>query len=136
MAAARLVSVVALCSSGVLGLVMQSWLQLGMVVGELRRVWWWLVGGRFGCSYCAPSGEILIPTWLELAMVTPAGVTYFIGSIVVRCVHSCACGLDSGGKPQIWDRAMEALLYVFLVGGIVSESPAVRDWGKMVVVGL
>jgi hypothetical protein len=61
-------------------------------------------------------------------MVTPAGVTYFLGSIVVRCVHSCACGLDSGGKPQIWDRAMEALLCLFLVGGIVSESPAVRDW--------
>jgi hypothetical protein len=34
------------------------------------------------------------------------------------------------------DRAMEALLCLFLVGGIVSESPAVRDWGKMVVVGL
>jgi hypothetical protein len=31
---------------------------------------------------------------------------------------------------------MEALLYIFLVEGIVSKSPAVRDWGKMVVVGL
>jgi hypothetical protein len=31
---------------------------------------------------------------------------------------------------------MEALLCLFLVEGIVSESPAVMDWGKMVVVGL
>jgi hypothetical protein len=69
-------------------------------------------------------------------MVTATGVTFFHGSIVVRCVYSCACGLDSGGKPQIRDRAMEALLCLFLVGGIVSESPAVRVWGKMVVVGL
>jgi hypothetical protein len=31
---------------------------------------------------------------------------------------------------------MEALLCLVLVGGIVSESPAARAWGKMVVVGL
>jgi hypothetical protein len=89
-----------------------------------------------GCSCWAPSGEILAPAWPELAMVTAAGVTYFLGSIVVRCAHSCACGLDSGGKPQIRDRAMEALLCLFPVGGIVSESPSVRVWGMMVVVGL
>jgi hypothetical protein len=89
-----------------------------------------------GCSGCAPSGEILAPAWLELAMVTVVAITYFLGSIVVRCAHSCACGLDSGGKPQIRDRAMEARLCVVLVGGIVSESPAARVWGKMVVVGL
>jgi hypothetical protein len=69
-------------------------------------------------------------------MVMTAGITYFLGSIVVRCAHSCAYGLDSGGKPQIRDRAMEALLCLFLVGGIVSESPTVRVWGTMVVVGL
>jgi hypothetical protein len=57
MAAARLVSVAALCSSGVLGLVMQSWLQLGMVVGELRRVRWWLVGGRFGLQLLCTFGR-------------------------------------------------------------------------------
>jgi hypothetical protein len=68
-------------------------------------------------------------------MVTAVAVTYFLGSIVVRCAHSCACGLDSKGKPYIQDRAMETRLCLFLVGGITSESPAVRDWGKMVVVG-
>jgi hypothetical protein len=60
-------------------------------------------------------------------MVTAVAVTYFLGSIVVRCAHSCACGLDSRGKPQIQDRAMEALLCLFLVGGIATESLAVRD---------
>jgi hypothetical protein len=69
-------------------------------------------------------------------MVTTVAVTYFLGSIIVRCVHSCTCGLYSGGKPWIRDRAMEVLLCLFLVGGIVSESPAVRDWEKMVAVGL
>jgi hypothetical protein len=135
LAVARLVPVAALCSGGVLGLVVQCGFGKG----------WWSAsfgahgGGSWavdvGCSCCAPSGEILAPAWPELAMVTPAGVTYFLGSIVVRCAHSCTCGLDSGGKPQIRDRAMEALLCLFLVGGIVSESPAVRVWGKMVVVG-
>jgi hypothetical protein len=31
---------------------------------------------------------------------------------------------------------MEALLCLVLVGGIVSESPVARVWGKLVVVGL
>jgi hypothetical protein len=31
---------------------------------------------------------------------------------------------------------MEALLCLFLAGGIVSELPAVRDCGMMVIVGL
>jgi hypothetical protein len=39
-------------------------------------------------------------------------------------------------KPQIRYRAMEAMLCLFLVGGIVSESPVVSVWGMMVVVGL
>jgi hypothetical protein len=59
-------------------------------------------------------------------MVTAVAVTYFLGNIVVRCAHSCAYGLDSGGKPLIQDRAMEALLCLVLVGGIISESPAAR----------
>jgi hypothetical protein len=62
-------------------------------------------------------------------MAAAAVVAYFLGSIVVRCAHCCACGLDSGGKPLIRDRAMEALLCLVLVGGIVSESPAARVSG-------
>jgi hypothetical protein len=53
-------------------------------------------------------------------MVTAVVVAYFLGSIIVRCAHYCACGLDSGGKPKIRDQAMEALLCLVLVGGIVS----------------
>jgi hypothetical protein len=63
-------------------------------------------------------------------MMTAVAVTYFLGSIVVGCAHSYACGLDSVGKPQIWDRAMEAWLCLFLVGGIALESLVVKDWGR------
>ena len=48
----------------------------------------------------------------ELTVVTPVGVTDFLGSIVMCGAHSSSCGLDSGGKSQIWDRAMEALLFL------------------------
>jgi hypothetical protein len=45
LAVARLVPMAALCSVDVLDLVVHSWLQQGMVVGGLRRAWWWLMGG-------------------------------------------------------------------------------------------
>jgi hypothetical protein len=63
-------------------------------------------------------------------MATVAVVAYFLGSIVVRCAHYCACGLDSRGKTLIRDRAMEALLCLVLVGGIISESHAARVLGE------
>jgi hypothetical protein len=107
-----------------------------MVAGGLQHAWWWLVGGRFRLQLLGTLGEILAPAWPELVMVTAVVVAYFLGSIIVRCAHYCACGHDFEGKPQIRDRAMEALLCLVLVGGIISESPAVRDWAKMVVVGL
>jgi hypothetical protein len=59
-------------------------------------------------------------------MVMAVVVAYFLGSIIVRCAHYYTYGLDSGGKPKIRDRAMEALLCLILVGGIISESPAAR----------
>jgi hypothetical protein len=116
--------------------VVQSGLRQGLEVGELQRVWWWLVGGRFGLQWFCTSGEILAPVWPELVMVTAAAATCFLGSIAVKCAHSCARGLDSGGKPRIRDRALEALLCLFPVGGIASESPTVRVWERMVAVGL
>ena len=68
-------------------------------------------------------------------MVTPGGVSEFLGSIVACCARPSPCGLDSGGKPLIRDQAMEALLCLFLVGGIVSESPAAKGLVMMVVAG-
>ena len=49
-------------------------------------------------------------------MATPVGAADFPGSIVVSCALSYACGLGSGGNPQIQDRAMEALLRLFPLG--------------------
>jgi hypothetical protein len=68
-------------------------------------------------------------------MVTPAGAADFSGSIVVSCALSYSCGLGSGGKPQIRDRAMEALLRLFPSWDIVSESPTARVSAKRVVAG-
>jgi hypothetical protein len=87
-------------------------------------------------QWSCTSGEILALAWPEPAMVTAAAATCFLGSIAVRCAHPCACGLESRGKPQTRDRALEALLCLFPVGGIASESPTIRVWEKLVAVGL
>jgi hypothetical protein len=50
----------------------------------------------------------------------------------MKCAYSCACGLDSS-DPGSGDGGIVVSLPCW---GIVSESPTVRVWGKMVVVGL
>jgi hypothetical protein len=123
--AAWLVLVASLCSVGALGLVVRSRLRQGMVVGVVVARGWPIQAAVVGHL----REKSLLRLWPELAMAAAAVVAYFLGSIVVRCAHYCACGLDSGGKPLIRDRAMEALLCLVLVGGIVSESPAARVSG-------
>jgi hypothetical protein len=117
-----------------------AWGVLGLVCRVGFGKGWWsasfgaLGGGSWvaalGCGGCAPSGEILAPAWSELAMVTAMAVTYFLGSIVVRCAHSYTCSLDSGGKPQIQDWAMEARLCLFLVGASPRSRPQSRIGGR------
>jgi hypothetical protein len=123
--AAWLVPVAPLCSVGALRLVVRSRLRQGMVAGMVVARGWPIQAAVVGHLW----EKSLLRLWPELAMASAAVVAYFLGSIVVRCAHYCACGLDSGGKPLIRDRAMEALCLV-LVGGIVSESPAARVLGE------
>jgi hypothetical protein len=122
--AAWLVPVASLCSVGALGLVVRSRLRQGLVVGVVVARGWPIQAAVVGHL----REKSLLRLWPELAMAAAAVVAYFLGSIVVRCAHYC--GLDSGGKPLIRDRAMEALLCLVLVGGIVSESPAARVSGE------